>query len=144
MAKTVWGGKTFVADTSAWARAARVERDWTTGLRGGQVATCEMVAFELLFSTRDAAEFDRRAESLDRLPQAPVTPDTLVLAREAFRRLAHRQPLFHRSVGVADLVTAAAAAAAGLGVLHYDADFDTLADVLPFESRWLAPRGSLD
>ena len=31
-----------------------------------------------------------------------------------------------------------------MGVLHYDADFDTLAGVLPFESRWLAPRGSLD
>ena len=65
-------------------------------------------------------------------------------AREAFRELAHRHPLFHRSVGVADLIIAAAAATAGFGVLHYDADFDTLAEVLPFESRWLAPRGSLD
>jgi hypothetical protein len=37
-----------------------------------------------------------------------------------------------------------AAAAAGFGVLHYDGDFDTLAEVLPFESRWLARRGSLD
>lgn len=53
-------------------------------------------------------------------------------------------PLFHRSVTVHGLVIAAAAAAAGFGVLHYDADFDTLATVLPFESRWVAPRGSLD
>ena len=28
-------------------------------------------------------------------------------------------------------------------VLHYDADFDTLATVLSFESRWIAPAGSL-
>jgi predicted nucleic acid-binding protein len=43
-----------------------------------------------------------------------------------------------------DLVIAAAATSAGFGVLHYDGDFDTLAEVLPFESRWLAPPGSLD
>jgi hypothetical protein len=30
-----------------------------------------------------------------------------------------------------------------VGVLHYDEDFDTLATVLEFESRWIAPRGSL-
>lgn len=144
MTRAPWGGRTFVADTSAWARAGQVEGEWMAGYRGGQVATCEIVALELLFSARDGTDFDRRAESIDSLPQAPVTPDVLVLAREAFRELAYRHPLFHRSVGIADLVIAAAAAAAGFGVLHYDADFDTLADVLRFESRWIAPRGSLD
>ena len=29
------------------------------------------------------------------------------------------------------------------GVPHYDQDFDVLAGVLSFESRWIAPRGSL-
>ena len=139
-----WSGRTYVADTSAWARVRHVEREWTAAYRRGQVATCEIVEFGVLFSSRDGAEFDRRAESLASLPQAPVTPGVLVAAREAFRELAHRHPLFHRSVGVTDLIIAAAASAAGFGVLHYDADFDTLADVLPFESRWLAPRGSLD
>ena len=139
-----WGGATYVADTSAWSRVRHVEREWTAAYRRGQVATCEIVEFEVLFSSRDGVEFDRRAESLASLPQAPVTPPVFVAAREAFRELAHRHPLFHRSVGVADLIIAAAAATAGFGVLHYDADFDTLAEVLPFESRWLAPRGSLD
>lgn len=41
------------------------------------------------------------------------------------------------------MLIAAAAAEAGVGVLHYDADYDTLATVLRFESRWIAPRGSL-
>jgi predicted nucleic acid-binding protein len=62
----------------------------------------------------------------------------------AYRELAHRQPLFHRSVKVPDLLVAAAAADVGIDVLHYDADFDTLAEVLPFESRWIARRGSPD
>jgi predicted nucleic acid-binding protein len=42
-----------------------------------------------------------------------------------------------------DLLIAAAAQDAALSVLHYDAHFDRLADVLSFESRWLAPPGSL-
>lgn len=29
-------------------------------------------------------------------------------------------------------------------IIHDDADFDTLATVLPFESVWVAPCGSLD
>jgi len=38
---------------------------------------------------------------------------------------------------------AAAAQDASVGVLHYDAHFDRLAEVLDFESRWIAPPGSL-
>jgi len=144
VARAPWGGRTYVADTSAWMRARHVGENWEEGLRRRQVATCEMVVFELLYSTRDGDEFDRLAASLDRLPQAPVGPAVLAAAREAFRELAHRHPLFHRSVTLPDLIIAAAAAAAGVGVLHYDADFDTLAEVLPFDSRWLARRGSLD
>jgi hypothetical protein len=144
MARSVWGDGILVADTSAWARAERVREAWNDAVRQGRVATCELVAFELLYSTRDGTEFDRRAWSLDMLPAAPVTPQVLVSARAAFGELAHRHSLFHRSVTVPDLIIAAAAAEAGFGVLHYDADFDTLATVLPFESCWIAPRGSLD
>lgn len=144
MAEAPWNGRTYVADTSAWTRARRVGADWEGAYRDGQVAMCEMVAFELLVSTRNGTEFDRRTASLDELPQAPVTPAVLVTAREAFRQLAYRHPLFHRSVAVPDLIIAAAAAEAGMGVVHYDADFDVLAEVLPFESRWIAPRGALD
>ncbi len=144
MARAPWGGRTYVADTSAWARARSVKAAWADALRRGQIATCEMVAFELLFSARDGDEFDDRAASLDRLVQAPVTADVLLRAREACRELAHGHALFHRSVSVADVIIAAAASTAGIGVLHYDADYDTLATVLSFESRWIAPRGSLD
>ena len=85
-----------------------------------------------------------RAGELALLPRAPITPAVFANARAAFRALAHRHPLFHRSVTLPDLITAATAADAGIGVLHYDADYDTLAEVLPFESRWIAPRGTLD
>lgn len=44
-----------------------------------------------------------------------------------------------------DLLTAALAEAHGLGVLHYDSDYDLIAERtdLRFESRWLAPQGSI-
>jgi predicted nucleic acid-binding protein len=45
----------------------------------------------------------------------------------------------------ADLILAAAADVHGVGVLHYDRDFDVLSEKtdLRFASVWLAPRGAL-
>jgi predicted nucleic acid-binding protein len=42
-----------------------------------------------------------------------------------------------------DLLIAAAAEAAGVAVVHYDEDYDRIADVTGQETRWIAPRGSL-
>ena len=139
-----WNGRVYLADTSAWARARHVEHDWHAALADGQIATCDVVVLELLYSARDGADFDARAGELGLLRSAPIGPAVLTAAKAAFRALAQRHAQFHRSVSIPDLIIAAAAADAGIGVLHYDADYDTLADVLPFESRWIAPRGSID
>ena len=136
----------FVADTSAWARAGRpgLRREWERALERDQIVSCPIVQLELLYSSRDAESFDAIAAGLAGIREAPVNRSVTRAATAAYRELAHRSPLFHRSVRLPDLLVAAAAADAGLGVLHYDADYDTLAEVLRFESRWLAPRGSLD
>jgi predicted nucleic acid-binding protein len=42
-----------------------------------------------------------------------------------------------------DLLTAVLAAAQGLTVVHYDADFGAAATVVAFEQVWVAPCGSL-
>jgi predicted nucleic acid-binding protein len=44
---------------------------------------------------------------------------------------------------IPDLIIAAAAEAARMTVLHYDADFDTIASVTRQETEWVAPQGSL-
>jgi predicted nucleic acid-binding protein len=54
--------------------------------------------------------------------------------------LPKRRPL---RKGRADLLIAAAAAAAGVAVLHYDEDYDRIAAIAGQEARWIAPRGSL-
>ena len=93
---------------------------------------------------RHGADFDALSEQLATLREIPVTRTVTNAALAAYRELAHRQPLLHRSVKLPDVLIAAAAVEAGVGALHYDADYDLLATVLRFESRWIARRGSLD
>lgn len=146
MPKTpAYDGRTYIADASGWAKAShpKVRDDWAAALRQRQIATCPIVKLELLFSTRDGDEYDRLDAMLSVLRDVPITRSTTNAALAAMRTLAHGQPLFQRSVKLPDLLIAAAAVDAAVGVLHYDRHFDRLAEVLEFESRWIAPPGSL-
>lgn len=49
----------------------------------------------------------------------------------------------HRGVKIADLLIAAAAEAADLVVLHYDHDFDVIADITHQPVEWIVPAGSV-
>lgn len=140
-----FGGRPYLADSSAWAHAhhGHVRDEWSAALRVGQIATGPIVKLELLYSARDGAHFDQLRADLAQLRDVPVTRSVANAALAAFRDLAHAGPLYHRSVSLPDLLIAASAQDAALGVLHYDEDFDALAGVLGFESRWIAPRGSL-
>lgn len=139
-----FGGGTFIADSSAWARASepRVARDWALAVRTGLVATCPIVKLELLYSARDASSFDELDRLLRGLRDVPVTRSVTDAALAAMRELAGREPGFHR-VKLPDVVVAACAQDAGLGVLHYHHHYDRLAEVMDFESRWITPAGSI-
>jgi predicted nucleic acid-binding protein len=49
----------------------------------------------------------------------------------------------HRTVGITDLLIGVLAAEHRLTVLHYDAGFETAAEVIGFAHEWVAPPGSL-
>ena len=98
---------------------------------------------ELLYTAADLSAFDAVARDQATLRDVPVTASVQRAATTAMRELAEQGPLHHR-VPVADLLIAAAAQEASVGVLHYDRHYDRLAKVLSFESRWLAPAGELD
>jgi len=127
-----YDGRTYIADASGWAKAShpKVRGDWAAALRQRQIATCPIVKLELLFSARDGDEYDRLDAMLSVLRDVPITRSTTNAALAAMRTLAHRQPLFQRSVKLPDLLIAAAAVDAVVGVLHYDHHFDRLAEVL--------------
>ncbi len=48
-----------------------------------------------------------------------------------------------RGAKIADLLIAAAAEAAGLVVLHYDHDFELIADVTGQPTEWIVPAGTV-
>lgn len=112
-------------------------------LAAGEIATCDPVKLELLHGARNAEEFSVVRTRLDLLRQCPIGPREWRRARDVYEVLAHQGGLHHRRVKQFDLLIAAAAESAGFPLVHYDADFETIAAVTGQPTRWLAPRGSL-
>jgi predicted nucleic acid-binding protein len=131
-------------DTSAFVRAGHpsIRHEWAEAATSGRLLASPMFRFEVLYAARGAAEFDTAERAVGAIEVLAFSETVEPLARAAMRSLARSAGLAHR-IPVADLFIAAAAAEQGIGVLHYDAHFDRLAHVLDFESRWVAPAGSL-
>jgi predicted nucleic acid-binding protein len=139
-----WGKLPLLVDTSAWARAAHVStRDrWLAALLDDRLRLPPLVRVEILLSARGGSEFDQLAERLDIVRPAPLSTSVIRAAEAAMRALAHRSAGAQR-VPIVDYLVAAAAQELGAAVIHYDHDYDTLAEVLEFESIWLAPAGTI-
>jgi predicted nucleic acid-binding protein len=131
-------------DTSAWSRAhhANVRDAWVQAVRADRIRLSPIVRLEILLSARSGGDFDTLAERLSALRVAPVTPSVLRAAEAAMCALAHRAAGAQR-IPIVDYIVAAAAQETGAAVIHYDRDYDVLAEVMAFESIWLAPPGSL-
>ena len=102
-----------------------------------------MVRLELLWSARDSLHFASIRGNLEALREAPMGERVWRRATDVFELLAERGPLHHRQVGIPDLLIAAAAELAELPVLHYDRDFELIAEVTGQPLRAIAPLGSL-
>lgn len=136
----VLDGGVFIADTSAWSRSSSVEKAWEEAMRSRLIATCPVVMMELLDSAPDAEAFEALEADLRQLRDIPVTRSVTQAAITALRELAATGGLRHR-VEPTDAIIAACAQEAGTGVLHCDRQFDRLAEVMRFESRWLVRPG---
>jgi predicted nucleic acid-binding protein len=128
----------LLADKSAWERAgdARVRDDWARAVTAGRIVTCLPVRFELLYSTRDAEEFERLETRLAALRDIAITTSIQRAAMAAQGALARLGPLHHR-VPLPDLLIAAAAQDHALVVVHEDRHFDLLSKVMSFSARRL-------
>jgi predicted nucleic acid-binding protein len=135
-----------LADTSAWTNRHKdlaVLQDFQDRLVGGRIATCAIVRLELLWSTRDSAEFRGRRARLLALDEIPIGPSVWERATDVSELLAAAGPLHHRRVKLPDLLIAAAAELAEIPVCHYDADFELIAGATGQPVRAIAPLGSL-
>jgi len=75
------------------------------------------------------------------MPQAPIDDAVVNRALEVQAMLAERSQ--HRAVPLPDLLIAACAEQANLTVLHYDADFDRVAELTKQPTQWIVGRGSV-
>jgi predicted nucleic acid-binding protein len=136
-----------LANTSAWTnrhKSPQAKGDFGQRLEDGLIVTCDMVRLELLWSARDATDFADLREELGALITTPISAGTWQRAIDVFQQLVARGPLHHRQVTIPDTLIAAAAEEAGLPVLHYDRDFELIAEVTGQPVRAIAPPGSLD
>jgi hypothetical protein len=134
----------LLIDNSAWARRGQpdVRARVADLLEANEVAVCLPFLLEAGYSARSADEHDQIVTDLARLQHVAIDAEVETLALEAQRRLARRG---HHRLPPSDLIIAACAHRSGAGILHYDRDYDLIAEHtdLSFESVWLAPAGSL-
>ena len=110
-------------------------------LTAGQLASCGVLELEVLYSARSHRDFLDTLQELRSLPRLPVTQSDFDRAVDIMERLARRGQ--HRSAGLPDLLLAAIAERYGVVLLHYDADFDTIAAITGQPMRWVMPSGTV-
>jgi predicted nucleic acid-binding protein len=138
----------LLLDNSAWARLAsgaldgdRAEQvaEW---MSEQQLATCLPFLLEAGYSARSGAAHRAMMSDLAQLPRVEIDRDIEQMALQTQHELA---AIGHHRLAPTDVLIAACAHTAGMGVLHYDRDYELLIEhaSLKFESEWLAPPGAL-
>jgi predicted nucleic acid-binding protein len=102
---------------------------------------CAITSLEIGFSARNAQEFDVLIAQLREFEQVDVSPGDFDSALLTQRSLAERG---HRGRKIPDLLIAAIAQRHGLTVLHYDRDFDLIAECTGQPTEWVVGRGEID
>jgi predicted nucleic acid-binding protein len=135
----------YLADTSALARLHRpaVEAVLARLIEAAQVAICGPIELELLRTARGHREYDdRRAYLRTGFEYLPAPDDVWQRAGDVQAALAARGA--HRAASIPDLLIAAVAERHGVTVLHYDADYELIAEVTGQLCEWVVPRGTAD
>jgi predicted nucleic acid-binding protein len=105
----------------------------------GALCMTEIVALELLYSARNAHDYETRWDDLRTLPWLRLSEAVAARALDIQRQLAglgqHRRP-------IPDLLVAATALEHDATVLHYDHDFDLISEATGLASRWIIPAGT--
>jgi predicted nucleic acid-binding protein len=134
----------YLLDKSAIARArvGEVAEELERLQAAGLLAMCGVAELEILYSARSGTEHRKIEADLDSACERLYTEEEdFVRARAVQRELADAGR--HRAVSLADLVIAAVAERHRVAVLHYDADFDVIAEVTGQAVKWVVPRGSV-
>jgi hypothetical protein len=134
----------YLADTSVFARLVKpaVVAVFAPLAAVGQVAVCAPVIFELGYAARSPSDYRELTDRLSSYPPVATTEADHQRALEIQAALAARSQ--HRALSLVDALVAAIAEARQLIVLHYDADFELVAEVTGQDHRWVVARGTAD
>lgn len=138
----------LLLDNSAWSRivtgglSEKSDATVAAWIEAGELATCLPFRLEVGYSARSHSDHVKKMEQLSYMQSVEMTSGVERSAVDAQSELA---AVGHHRLPPIDVMIAACAHEAGAGVLHYDGDYDVIAQrtSLQFESVWLAPRGSL-
>lgn len=134
----------YLADKSVWARLSQpaVRAAVTSHADRGEIGTCPIVDLEILYSARTGADHEHFRAQREAFEYFPMTDEIARRAIEVQGLLAHRGQ--HRSVSIPDLLIAATAERFSLVVLHYDGDYERIAEITGQPTKWVVPRGTAD
>jgi predicted nucleic acid-binding protein len=111
-------------------------------LEAGLVATCAVIELEVLFSVRNHDEYETiRGDRRTGYEWLPMPDEVWDRALEIQRALSRGGRL--RSSKIPDLLVAAAAERHGVAVIHYDNDFDRIAEITGQPTEWVVAAGSV-
>jgi predicted nucleic acid-binding protein len=134
----------YLADKSALARLhlPPVSEVLVPLMERGLVSICGVTELELLYSARNIQERGRMKQQIDASLDFVLEPDGLWTTASKIQE-ALTEKGQHRAASIPDLLVAATASAAGLSVLHYDNDFDTIAAFTGQPTHWVLPAGTV-
>ena len=134
---------THLIDTSVLKRlSVAAVRDIVQPLaEAGRIARVSISDLEVGYSARNSDEWDQLYAALSVFVSLDTTADHVERAKQVQRLLATRS---QRGRKIPDLLIAAAAEARRLTVLHYDQDFDLIAQVTGQQCQWVVAAGSID
>jgi predicted nucleic acid-binding protein len=136
-------GPAYLVDKSALARLRHptVAARLVPLLEAGQVAVSGVLELEVLYSARSHRDFLVIREELGGYPRLELGDADFHRAVAVMELLARRGQ--HRAAALPDLLQAAVAERRGVGLLHYDADFELIAAVTGQPMEWVVSRGSV-
>jgi predicted nucleic acid-binding protein len=133
-----------LADTSALARLRHpaVSAALSPLIEAGLVATCGVIEFEFGWAARNSAGFDQVRADRNAGYEWLATHD------QDWRRALEVQAALWRggrmrAVGLPDLLIAAVCEREHVMLLHYDSDYDLVAEITGQPVQWVVPRGTV-
>ncbi|MGH4014521.1 MAG: PIN domain nuclease [Pseudonocardiaceae bacterium] len=137
-------GDVYLADTTVYVlqgRYSQVRRRFDALLTEGRLAACQMTALEYLNNAANPSSYESVWGALHGQRWIDVTTEAMDRALAVHRELARASR--HRNFRLPDLVIAATAELSGATVLHYDTDYDRIAEITGQPMEWVVERGSL-